>query len=442
MSSFAATAVFHPPSIRTFAGNVQRWAVLFWQTLIFCALFSVIFLPEFAGDADRITASSLYGKAFSGFRFVDLGILALVMVHVAALACSRRTVVRLPRSLAAPGTAFLACIAIGVCYGHSRGGSNFFFDWRAGALGIGLYCVWACWMQDERAIAYATHLFASYMAARIALLYGFYLAGHGAELLGVAIPTFDGPTLSGIVFMALLSLRCLSAAETRLARVLWLCLAAASYLMVVLCFRRTYWAELAMGTVILLLLQPRHRLRNAAVAGSAICVAAIMVGQPFSGRLQSLDFTQTDGEFSVDNSDHLHDLQDAWDQVRQSPVMGIGVGTAYPTWRIQSWKNESVMVHNAPLHVWLKYGIAGLICYWWFHIALLRALYQKSHSGDSRTVVFQQAAAAYITAQFITTLSFAPWPYSELQMTTLLSFILAVVFMSQSGRESACLPQM
>ena len=84
--------------------------------------------------------------------------------------------------------------------------------------------------------------------------------------------------------------------------------------------------------------------------------------------------TSADTEFGADNADHVLDIADAWDQVRQSPVMGIGLGTSYPTWRIKNWKTESVMVHNAPLHVWLKYGLAGLVCYLWFHLALLRWL--------------------------------------------------------------------
>ena len=65
--------------------------------------------------------------------------------------------------------------------------------------------------------------------------------------------------------------------------------------------------------------------------------------------------------------------------------MGIGVGTSYSTWHIRNWKTESVMVHNAPLHVWLKYGIAGLACYVWFHIALLRWLYRRSQAAPPAT---------------------------------------------------------
>ena len=113
--------------------------------------------------------------------------------------------------------------------------------------------------------------------------------------------------------------------------------------------------------------------------------------------------------------------------------MGIGVGTAYPTWRIRNWKNESVMVHNAPIHVWLKYGVAGLICYLWFHVVLLRWLYRRSKYAAANDAVFLTVAFAYLTAQFVMTLGFAPWPYSELQLTTLISFILAAAF-SRSHR--------
>ena len=56
--------------------------------------------------------------------------------------------------------------------------------------------------------------------------------------------------------------------------------------------------------------------------------------------MQSLDVTRDDGEFSADNADHVYDLIDAWYQVRQSPVMGIGLGTSYSTWHIRNWKTR------------------------------------------------------------------------------------------------------
>ena len=406
------------------------WAVGCWRGLVFCALFSVVFLPEFLHPGSDVAGAFVYTKAAAGFRFMDLGILALVFLHLAALACSRKQIVHFPRALALPGLAFLVCIASAVWYGYRRGGVNFFFDWRALALGIGLYFVWAFWIQTPAELHRAARLFAIYVAVRIALLYLLYLTGRGETLLGVPIPIFDGPALSAIVFTALLAFRYQEATANPIHRLLWMGLAAASYLIVLLCFRRTYWGELAIGTAILLLLQRRHRLRNFALVGTMVCIAAVTLGKPFAARVQSFDFMQMDSEFSADNLDHLHDLLDAWDQVGQSPLMGIGVGTAYPTWRIRNWKSESVMVHNAPIHVWLKYGAVGLVCYLWFHLLLLRWLYRRSKYLVPNDAAFLNVAFAYLTAQFAVTLGFAPWPYSELQLTTLISFILAAAFFS------------
>lgn len=404
----------------------QSWAVGCWRGLVFCGLFSVIFLPEFLHGGNDYAGSLMYAKAIAGFRFVDLGILALVLVHLVAVACSRQPIMHFPRALVLPGLAFLFCIATGVGYGYLRGGSNFFFDWRSLALGIGLYFVSAFWIRTPLDVRSVVALFGIYMAMRVALLFALYVAGRGDTLLGIPIPTFDGPALSAIVFAALLAFRYRETCNKSAHKLLWAALAAAAYLIVLLCFRRTYWGEIAIGTALLLLLRRDHRLRNFALLAAMFCLAAMTLGRPFAARLQSLDVMQIDGEFSADNSDHLHDLVDAWDQVRLSPLMGIGVGTAYPTWRIRNWKNESVMVHNAPLHVWLKYGAVGLVCYLWFHIALLRWLYRRSKYLAGRDAAFLQVAFAYLTAQFVMTLGFAPWPYSELQLTTLISFIVAV----------------
>jgi O-antigen ligase len=411
----------------------RSWALRFWQGLVFFALFSVIFVPEFSRDGTGNTCSPPYAKAVAGFRFVDLAILAIVFCHVVGLGCLRGRAVSFPRTLAIPGTAFLGCVAIAIGYGNMHNGSNFFFDWRGLALGIGLYFVWSFWMQEPGDLAFAVRLFAVYMAVRIALLYLLYLAGYRDTLLGVSIPIFDGPALSCIVFTGLLAFRYQEATDHPIEKLLWCGLAAASYVIVLLCFRRTYWGELGVGTLVLLLLRKRRRLRILVFLAATLCIAAAVLGSSFSGRIRSLDVTNADTEFSADNADHLLDLADAWDQVRESPLMGIGVGTSYPTWRIKNWKTESVMVHNAPLHVWLKYGLAGLACYLWFHLALLRWLHRQSKPQAPDSAFFA-AAFAYLTAQFVMTLGFAPWPYSELQLTTLISFIVAVAVIGNRNR--------
>ena len=109
----------------------------------------------------------------------------------------------------------------------------------------------------------------------------------------------------------------------------------------------------------------------------------------------------------------MYDLVDAWEQVRQSPIMGIGLGTSYSTWHIRRWKPESVMVPQRPATCLAQYGLAGLLCYLWFHLALLRWLYRRSRVQQLPHGGFLGAAFAYLAAQFFMTLGFAPWPYSS-----------------------------
>jgi O-antigen ligase len=407
------------------------WAYSLLRAMVLCLLLSIIFLPEFSHEGSE-TSLAIYTKAAGGFRYIDLLILLAAACHVVALGCLRGKRIRFPVRLAVPGAIFLGCIVVAIVYGANHGGSKFFFDWRGLALGIVLYFAWTFWIQNEFDAAAAVRVLAAYVALRIAVLYALYLAGHRDSLAGVSIPIFDGPVLSCIVFAGLLAFSFQDCARDWLVKLGWVTLSLAAYLFVLLCFRRTYWGELAVGSMILLWRKQRHRLRSAILVAIAVGIAAAVLGGSFSNRVRSLDVTQDDNQFSADNADHVNDLTDAWYQVRQSPIMGIGVGTSYSTWHIRNWKSESVMVHNAVLHVWLKYGIAGLISYLWFHIALLLWLYRASQSARSENRAFLAAAFAYVAAQFAMTLGFAPWPYSELQLTTLLSFLVVTAVASEN----------
>jgi hypothetical protein len=81
--------------------------------------------------------------------------------------------------------------------------------------------------------------------------------------------------------------------------------------------------------------------------------------------------------------------------------------------------------------------MAGLLCYLWFHLALLKWLYRRARTASARDAGFLAAAFGYLTAQFVMTLGFAPWPYSELQLTTLMSFILAAAMPARQSRIEA-----
>ncbi len=275
-------------------------------------------------------------------------------------------------------------------------------------------------------------LFAGYMALRIGLFYASFLQGGGAEILGVRIPVFDGPTLSAVVFTAVLASWMSDCAFGKGGKLLWTSLYAAACLLVMLCFRRTFWAELGVATVLVLMIQKQRRVRKLLLAMATVTVVAVTLGPTFYQRMQSLDFSYSDSEFGRGNPDHVGDVLDAWEQVRQQPVLGMGLGRSYPTLRIQGWKEESVMVHNAPLHVWLKYGALGLTCYVWFHFAVFRWLRRRYRALAPEDQMWPGIALVYLAAQFVVSLGFAPWPYSSVQATTLISFVLAVAITGTS----------
>jgi O-antigen ligase len=397
------------------------------QAMVLLPLFSLMLLPEYVqGLGDPESKSILYRGTVGPLRMVDALLLGVIATHAIVWVSSRKIRLHFPRALGSPGVGFLATIVAAMLYGWIHGGTNLFFDWRALALGVGLYGVFALWVQTPAEARSAMYLFAGYMAFRIGLIYASFLRGEGDLILGVRIPMFDGPTLSAIVFTAVLASSLGDCARGRWRQLPWMSLSAAAYLLVLLCFRRTFWAELGVATGLLLLLRNQHRKRKLVLAIVAVAAVAVTLGPAFYQRIQSLDFTTGESEFSQGNPDHVGDVLDAWDQVRRQPLLGIGLGLPYPTLRIQEWKEESVMVHNAPLHVWLKYGLIGLACYVWFHFATFRWLHRRHRALLPEDQVWPAAALVYLAAQFAVCLGFTPWPYSSVQSTTLIAFVLAV----------------
>lgn len=397
------------------------------RTLILCSLFSLMLLPEYVqGTADPSTKSLLYSVIFGGLRLVDLTLLAAVALHAIALAASRAQLLRFPRGPAYALLVLTFITILGLVRGALNGGTNLFFDWRAAALGAGLYIVYSFWIRTPAHARHAVNLFVLYMGVRIMVLLCSYFAGSGEVLLGVRTPLFDGPSLSAFGCAGLIALGRACVTESRWRKALYLLMSASAYVIVLLAFRRTYWAELLLASSVLVLLWKHLRTTAVVLLVTASMIAVLWVGPAMLERVLSVNVLAEDMAYGEDNADHVGDLEDAWEQIRESPLLGIGLGHSYPTWNIRDWKDESVMVHNAALHVWLKYGLGALLAYLAYHLLLFRSLKRLSDQLYSHNAVLVKAALAYLAAQFIVSLGFTPWPYSSLQSTNLIAFVLAI----------------
>ena len=257
----------------------RRSARRICQALILLPLFSLVLLPEYVqGLGDPASKSALYRVTLGPLRIVDLLLLGLIAAHGVAWASSRRLRVSVPRELALPGLGFMAAIAFAMIYGWLQGGDNLFFDWRALALGVGLYGVFGMWVQSEEEAGWAVQLFAGYIALRVSLIFVDFARGGGDVIVGVRIPVFDGPTLSAAVFAAVLALCLSDTSASRGRSLLWSATGAAGYLLVLMCFRRTFWTELGVATLLLLLAQKQRRARKLLLATAAIVGVAAALG--------------------------------------------------------------------------------------------------------------------------------------------------------------------
>ena len=411
-----------------------------FRSLIVLVLLALLYFREQNDDGP---SSIIYDKAIGGFRWIDL-IIILFIVGTVLLARRKCRPWAVPRPIVMPALLFLGALLFSIYYGWSQGGTNLFFDWRGIALSVGLVVVFGYWVNTPSALRSAIRVFLVVFTVRAVWILLSYVFGGGviAAVSGVRLPLFDGSTLSISCLAAILSIRFWLEEPRFIARLGYLLSALLANFLVVICFRRTFWMELFIASVILLYPNRKLRLFGAAVLMIGLTIAIVTVPDVFIERIKSFNVLAGDeaSDYAETNMGHVGDLLDAWDQIQEHPITGIGQGSAYDTVRIVEWKTESWMVHNAALHVWLRYGILGLMAYFWFHFRLLKWIRGVKYGTDRRVRAFAEASFAYLTAVFVVSLGFAPWPYGQTQSCVAVAYLLGCLFALQKFRDPLSFP--
>lgn len=392
---------------------------------------AVIFSREFPGSDGP--SSSMYGliPGALGLRWVDGVILAAAYVVAAASFARQRHRSHMSHGMRRSLALFAVATCLSLVYGHLRGGTQLFYEWRNLLLGA---AVWYLTLKAVRRVGAeraAWWLFLI-LGGRAALLLVLWLGG--ARRVGpFAGPVWDGPTISSAVGALALGSIFLMRSKGFWTLACWL-LVIASGAVVLFSFRRTYWGELAVTVGVLLVFGGGRRVRVAALMALVAALALVSVpGDLFYFRIRSLNPIDSTSPLATTNRFHVDDVLDAWDIVRQHPVLGIGQGTPYQTTRLASQKSESWGVHNALLHVWLRFGLVGLIAYVWFHLSGFR--WALGAGGGARVINIPVAVGAYWLGTFVPSLGFSPWPYGALQNSVLVGALLALVERSLQERE-------
>jgi O-antigen ligase len=318
-------------------------------------------------------------------------------------------------------------IGLAIIVAIARGVPELFADWR-NLLITAITAMFASkWLAAQSWKRFAvTDLAIAYGLLAIPTLVA-YAAGAGVVVLGVRTTVFDGPTLYTAIFSACTAgwyaLNPDPSHGKGRATALRFAGGAAS-LLVLLSFRRSFWLGWLIGLIAVLIISLRSQRRLGVRIYSAllgffvlIAVATIAIGtETILARLESF-LPSASGQYSVTNEDHVNDLIDAWQVIEREPILGLGIGSRYETNLISDWKTESFEVHNALLHVWLKFGIAGAVAYLVFHLGLVRAALRNPSTIP---------IAAFFVGELVATMV-GTWPYGSFQMSVLHGILIAIM---------------
>lgn len=407
------------------------------------ALAAVTLLREYAtpiGEAPFAGYSAVPGAA--GLRWVDMLVVLAWTSAIVFGSRSRFRSWRVPRRIGgALLTLFLAAVLLALANGVTQGAEDLFFDLRP----IIVFLMLAGTLRRIASTrASLGSLIAAYSAAlSLAALVHLvlYLLGGGVSLslLGGRVPVFDGPTLSAYSFAAIAAFG--FGAES--GRLRFWALSVPPALVVLASLRRSFWAELIIGLIILFVVlwksgtyRRRRLLQSAIVMAAALLVVATTIIDParLEGRIRSLNPYFSASEYAATNADHVGDVVDAWEAVQKNPVIGLGAGVAYDTERIRHWKTRSLGVHNGLLHAWVVYGVPGLLSF----LLAFMALFHPDIRPRQRAIPvggagIRSAMWAWLVAAYLVSFGFAPWVFGGVQRSVALAIAVTVLFTTDPG---------
>jgi hypothetical protein len=268
-----------------------------------------------------------------------------------------------------------------------------------------------------------------------------WLAGGGAEVFDQRITIFSWPHLFAVTLSAIVCASVWVSGIGHLPQLRAMAIrtsAIVSSLVVLLSFRRSFWLSLGVGIAGVLIVAGRRGFLNtqrvtalSAAVVMAVTTLFVAMGQEVVIERFASFLPTSNSSYSATNEDHINDLVEGLEAIGENPVLGLGIGRFYETPLLDDWKETSFEVHNAALHVWLKFGLLGLAVFIGLHVRWILASLQLQFPRTEIGAAFA-GVAMYIVSQFANTLA-QTWVYGRVQMTVQMAVLFAVLL--------ACAPE-
>jgi O-antigen ligase len=384
----------------------------------------------------RNDAAANYGPAwwdqqkFGPFTPGDLTVIAFAYVGLVARFHSRRLSIS-TRTATLIGVGGIA-VVMGIAAGIYHSTPSPFGDWRYLAIGLLFaFGLWSTIVRTERDCLRLAQIFVAIVGLYAVYQLIEYAAGTGEIAFYGRTTTGDHATLEFMVAAVGISMAMLRTGRTR---VLWWLGIAAGTAVVVLAFRRYAWVELVMVFAVFVVFSGVNRRKyllsivTVAVAG-AVAVGLTWSSLDWGGRISSLNPTETRAQniYATTNEGHINDILDGLDEARAHPITGLGVGVLYHGRRTALWKGDAGMVHNAPIEVWIKFGLLGLGVFLATYYILFRDIWRRRRRGRvSDLLAF--GAGSFFIGQAVVMATVYPWPFATWENGILVFTVIAMAF--------------
>lgn len=415
-------------------GRFVWWT--FATGILFCAIYFHSKTDPGLRFAIKHTGLTNYGPAwcwqqkFGQFTPGDVAVFAFAYIGLVERLRTGRMAIstRMAWLLGLGITAVLMGIAAGI-YHETQ---SPFGDWRDLALGV-LYAfaLWSTVLRTDRDCYRFAQIFVVILTA-----YGVWqlaeYAGGGGEIAFYGRTTVgDHATLEFMVAAVGVSMAML---RTNRSRFLWSAGILVGTSVVVLAFRRYAWVELATVFAAFVLFSGANRRRYLVSIGGLALACLLTVGLTWSSldwgsRLASLDPTQTrsDNIYATTNQGHINDILDGFDQVKAHPIAGLGVGVLYHGARTALWKGDAGMVHNAPVEVWIKFGLLGLGVFLAVYVILFRDIWRRRNRGRVCDLL-AFGGGAFLLGNALVIATVYSWPFGAPEKAILIFTLIAMAY--------------
>jgi len=379
------------------------------------------------GAALEEPVSWYHAQVLDRLTFADLVVIAFALG--AALHRFARGDVGFSRRASYVVLVSAATITFGVVVGLYHGGSYPFGDWRNLLVGaLFAFGLWSTVLREDVDSLRFTRLFVALVAGYSAFRLFEYVRGAGEVTFFGRTTVGDYAALEYVVAAVALSLVMLRSGRTPN---FWWGAVALGTAVVVLSFRRYAWIELGVVFAFFITLSVRYRHRYlvgilGVALATAVAVAASWSILPWSERFASLNIgaSASSNQLAATNESHIDDIRDGLDQVRRQPILGLGVGVQWVGERTVVWKGESGMVHNGPVHVWVKFGLPGLAVFFALYAVLFRWLWRRRR-GNSFSDLVALGGGIFLFGQFLVTLTIFQWAFDRPETSLLVFALLA-----------------